>query len=135
VSVAGGTVTFNATAPGTYSFTYQAQDAAGLVSANTATVTVQVAASESLTIAKNEYVRSKSQLKAQGTLTPAASQTVRLEFVNSSTGAVVGSIGTYPIDGAGNWQAATTVALPTGANVLRATSSNGTVRNVAITFK
>jgi hypothetical protein len=55
--------------------------------------------------------------------------------VNSSTGAVVGSIGTYPIDGAGNWQAATTVALPTGANVLRATSSNGTVRNVAITFK
>jgi hypothetical protein len=135
VSVAGGTVTFNATAPGTYSFTYQAQDAAGLVSANTATVTVQVAGNESVTISKNEYVRSKSLLKAQGTVTPAAGQTVRLEFVNSSTGAVVGSIGTYPTDGAGNWQASVTVPLPTGANVVRATSSNGTVRNTAISFK
>ena len=45
-TVAGGTVTFTSATAGTKTFTYRAVDAGGLVSANTATVTVTVAASE-----------------------------------------------------------------------------------------
>jgi hypothetical protein len=133
VTVNGGSVDFLATATGTYTFTYQAQDAAGALS-NTATVTVQVAAAESLSISKNEYVRSKSQFKAQGTISPAANQTIKLEFVDSA-GTVVGQIGTFSTDAVGNWQAATTVALPSGATALKATSSNGTVRTAALVIK
>ncbi|MBI2317503.1 MAG: cadherin-like domain-containing protein, partial [Betaproteobacteria bacterium] len=66
-SVAGGTVTFTAGAPGTYTFTYQAKDAGGLVSANTATVTVTVAAAESLSFTKAQYVVSKSRIVVSGT--------------------------------------------------------------------
>lgn len=134
ISFIGGLVTFNAAAGGTYSFTYQAQDAAGVISANAATVTVQVAAAESMTIAKNEYVRSKSQLRAQGTITPAANQRITLEFVNAA-GTVVGLAGNATADGAGNWQVQATVALPAGATALKATSSNGTVRTAALVLK
>ncbi|MBI2320133.1 MAG: cadherin-like domain-containing protein [Betaproteobacteria bacterium] len=133
-SVSGGVVTFSATAAGTYTFTYQAQDASGAISANTATVTVTVAAGETLTILKNEYVSSKGMLKAQGTVSPAANQTVKLEFVNS-LGTVLGQAGTYTTDGVGNWQAQTTVALPAGASALKATTSNGSVRAVALVLK
>jgi hypothetical protein len=134
ISVNGGIVTFTATAGGSYSFTYQALDTAGLASANAATVTVQVAAAETVSITRAEYVRSKGRLKAQGTISPAANQTITLQFVNSS-GTVVGEAGTAQADAAGAWIRDATVPLPTGATVLRATSSNGTVRNTALQLK
>jgi hypothetical protein len=132
VSVAGGVVTFSATAGGTYSFTYQAVDAAGAASANAATVTVQVAAAETLAIARAEWDRGR--LRANGTLSPAAIQTITLQFVNS-TGAVVGSAGTATTDAAGLWARSASVSLPAGATVLRATSPNGTVINRALSIR
>ena len=134
VSLAGPQVTFLATAPGTYVFTYQAQDAAAEISANAATVTVQVSGAESLSIKRAEYVRSKSCLRAEGTIGPAANQTVALEFVNSG-GTVLGSAGSAVTDAAGNWDIDATVPLPTGATALKATSSNGTVRAANLSLK
>lgn len=134
ISFTGGIVTFSAASGGSYTFTYQAQDVAGTISANTATVTVQVAAAEALNIAKNEYVRSKSQLRAQGTVTPAAGQRITLEFVNSA-GTVLGQAGTATADGVGNWQVQAIVALPSGASALKVTTSNGTVRTAALVLK
>ncbi|MBI4290419.1 MAG: cadherin-like domain-containing protein [Betaproteobacteria bacterium] len=133
-SVAGGVVTFNATAGGTYTFTYQAQDASGAVSANTATVTVQVAAAETISFTRAEYIVSKSRIKVQGTISPAANQTVKVEFVNSA-GTVLGTAGTVVADAAGNWTLDTTVARPTGTSAVKATSSNGTVRSTALISK
>jgi hypothetical protein len=133
-SVAGGVVTFNATAGGTYTFTYQAQDASGTVSANTATVTVQVAAAETISFVRAEYVVSKSRIKVQGTISPAANQTVKLEFVNSA-GTVLGTAGTAIAGATGSWALDTTVARPTGTSAVKATSSNGTVRSTALVSK
>jgi hypothetical protein len=134
ISVNGGTVTFNSPQGGTYTFTYQAQDASGALSVNTGTVTVNVSGQESLTIAKAEYVRSKNLLKSQGSISPAAGQTITLQFTNSA-GTVLGLAGTATVDALGNWAASPTVPLPTGATSLKATSSNGTARAVAISFK
>lgn len=134
VAVAGGSVSFTASVAGAYSFTYQAQDAAGAISANTATVTVQVAGGEVLTFTKAEYVASKNRLKAQGTVSPAASQTVTLDFVDSA-GTVLGAAGSTVADAAGAWAVDQVVARPAGATALRATSSNGTVRTSALTLK
>jgi Bacterial Ig domain len=130
---ASGVFAFNATAGGTYSFTYQAQDASLATSANTATVTVQVAATETLTITRAEYVRSKGRLKAQGTISPAANQTITMVFVDAS-GTVLGAAGST-VAVAGSWLLDTVVPLPTGTTAVRATSSNGTARVLALTLK
>lgn len=134
VTVAGGIVSFTATAAGTYSFTYQAQDAAAAISANTATVTVQVAGGETLSFVKAEYVLSKTRLKAQGTISPAANQTVTLDFVDAA-GTVLGAAGSAVADAAGAWQVDRVVPLPAGATALKATSSNGTVSTSALNRK
>jgi len=132
-SLAGGVVTFSASAAGTYTFTYQAQDAALALSVP-ATVTVQVAAGETLTFSKAEYVRSKSNLRAQGTIAPAASQRVGVAFIDAA-GSVLGTAGTATADAAGIWTLDTVVALPLGATALKATSSNGTVKTTALIMK
>ncbi len=134
ISVAGGVVTFNAAAGGSYSFTYQARDAAGVLSANTATVTVQVAAAETLSITRAEYVLSKGRIKVQGTITPVANQKITLEFVDSA-GVVLGLAGTAIEDVSGNWAIDTAIARPAGATAVKATSSNGSVRSVALIAK
>jgi len=134
-TVAGGVVSFNAIKTGTYTFTYQAQDAGGLVSSNAATVTVQVASSESISFQKAIYTVSQSKLVAQGTLTPVMQQTVKLEFVNSA-GTVLGTAGTVPTDALGNWQIQLVgIPLPTGTVSLKATTSNGTVKAQALQLK
>lgn len=134
VSVAGGVATFNATAAGTYTFSYQAQDAAAATSLNTATVTVQVAGAETLSISRAEYVVSKGNLRAQGTVSPATAQAIKLEFV-SSAGVVVGLAGNTATNAQGAWAIDTLVALPAGASRLRATSANGSVREGALALK
>lgn len=131
---AGGVFNFLASAAGTYTFTYLAQDAAGVTSSVPATVTVQVSAGETLAIARAEYIVSKGRLRAQGTLSPVAQQTVRLDFINSA-GTVLGYAGTATTDATGLWQLDVAVPLPSGANRLRATSSNGTVRTGALSIK
>lgn len=129
----GGVFDFSATAAGTYTFTYQAQDAAGATS-GTAQVTVQVAAGETVAITRAEYVVSKGRLRAQGTVSPVAQQAVRVEFANSA-GAVLGYAGTATTDASGLWQLDVSVPLPTGANRLRATTSNGSVRTATLSIK
>jgi hypothetical protein len=133
-SVAGGIVNFNATAPGTYTFTYQAQDATGLVSANTATVTVQVAAVETVGITSNLFVLAKNRLTVVGTIAPVMFQTVRVDFVNG-LGTVVGTAATVASTVLGGWSIDTVVPLPAGTVSIKATTSNGTVRATALTLK
>lgn len=134
VTVSGGVVTFTTAAGGTYSFTYYALDSAGATSANPATVTVQVAAAETLTIGRAEYIRGKGRLRAQGTISPVAGQTIAVEFLSAS-GAVLGFAGTGATDAIGNWSVDVAVPLPTGATQIRATSSNGTSRIAALSVK
>lgn len=131
---AGGVFDFLASASGSYTFTYLAQDMAGATSAVPATVTVQVSAGETLAISRAEYVSSKGRLRAQGTLSPVAQQTVRVDFANAA-GTVLGYAGLATTDAAGLWQLDVAVPLPTGANRLRATSSNGTVRTGTLSLK
>lgn len=134
VTVSGGVVTFTTAAGGTYSFTYYALDSAGATSANPATVTVQVAAAETLTIGRAEYIRGKGRLRAQGTISPIAGQTIAVEFLSAS-GAVLGFAGTGTTDVTGNWSVDVAVPLPTGATQIRATSSNGTSRVATLSLK
>ncbi|HSB72799.1 MAG TPA: cadherin-like domain-containing protein [Candidatus Methylomirabilis sp.] len=129
----GKTVSFTATAAGIYSFTYQAQDAAG-VQSNPTTVTVTVASAETISITRAEYVVSKGRIKTQGTISPAAGQSITLVFLNSA-GTVLGTAGTTIADAVGNWVVDTAVALPTGASRVRATSSNGSVATATLTLK
>jgi Bacterial Ig domain len=134
-SVAGKIVTFTATKTGTYTFTYQAMDAGGLSSASPATVTVQVAAAETLTYTKNEYIVSKSRLVVSGTVSPIAGQTVKVQFVDQN-GLVLGTAGTVTSDANGNWLLDIVgIALPTGTVSVRSTTSNGTVLATALTLK
>jgi len=132
-TVAGGIISFTPSAGGTVSFTYQAQDRSGVNSVNTATVTVLVSASETLTITRAEYVVSKNRLKVQGTMTPSANQTITIVFVGAD-GTVLGTAGSTGV-AAGSWLLDTVVPLPTGTTAVRATSSNGTVRSLALTRK
>ncbi len=134
VTVAGGTVTFTATIAGTYTFTYQAQDRAGAISANTATVTVTVTGAETEAFTLSQYIRSSSRLRATGTISPDAGQSIRLDIVNAA-GTVIGTAGSV-VEIAGTWTFdIRPFTLPTGATALKATSSNNTVATLAITFK
>jgi hypothetical protein len=133
-SVAGGIVTFNATKAGIYTFTYKAQDATGLISANTATVTVQASAAEALAISSNLYVAAKQRLTVVGTIAPIALQTVRVDFVNS-VGTVVGNAGTVTSTVLGGWSMDTILPLPAGTVSIKATTSNGTVLAALLVIK
>jgi hypothetical protein len=135
-SVAGGIVTFAATAPGTYSFTYRAQDAGGLVSVTPATVTVQVAAVESITVDLAEYIQNKSRLRVSGVISPNANQTVTLEFVNGNTvpPTVLGTAGTVA-SAAGAWALDTVIPLPDGTTSVKASGAYGGVNAIGLTLR
>lgn len=134
VTVAGGIVTFKSPVVGTFTFTYNAMDRAGAVSATPATVTVQVAAAESLAITRADYVRSKGLLRAQGTINPVSGQTIAVEFL-SAAGVVLSFAGSTVADAVGNWALDVATPLPSGATQIRATSSNGTSRLAPIALK
>jgi hypothetical protein len=133
-SVVGGIVTFNATKAGTYTFTYKAQDATALISANTATVTVTASAAESLVFSSNLYVVAKQRLTVVGTIAPIALQTVRIDFVNA-LGTVVGTAGTVTSTVLGGWSVDVILPLPAGTVSIKATTSNGTVLATLLTLK
>ncbi|NMG45841.1 hypothetical protein GPA22_19165 [Aromatoleum toluvorans] len=134
VTVAGGVVSFRSPVAGRFTFTYNAIDTAGAISATPATVTVQVAAAETVSITRSEYVSSKGRLRAEGLIGPAAGQTVTVEFL-SSTGGVLGLAGTATPDAVGNWAVDAVVARPAAASRLRATSSNGATTVTTLTLK
>jgi hypothetical protein len=134
-TVVGGTVTFTSATAGVKTFTYRAVDAGGLVSANTATVTVTVAAAETMAFTKNLYTVSQQKLVAAGTVAPAADQTVTVTFVNSA-GVVLGTAGTAVTDATGAWLLQIVgIPLPVGTVSIKATTSNGTSSAIALTIK
>ena len=135
-SVAGGIVTFTAATPGAYSFTYRAQDAGGLLSANTATVTVQVAAAEAVTVDLAEYIQDKSRLRVTGIISPAADQSVKVEFINGTTvpPTVLGTAGTVT-SAIGAWALDTVIALPAGTTSVKATGAFGGVNAIGLTLR
>jgi len=138
---AGGVCSFTPSATAsTISFTYRTVDSAGAQSANTATVSVTVAAAEQVGISRADYTRAGSRLRVVGTVTPGMGQTVDLVFVNSA-GTVVGNVATgIPVTGT-NWVFDQSgIPLPTGATSVRATShnpdnANTTVRAQALSIK
>lgn len=114
--LAGGVVTFtppSTTPAGTYSFTYQAVDSAGNVSANTATVSVILSTTEAIVPAKAIYTQAKGRWTLSGTASPIAGQTITMKYVdgkfkvngacpvnNNAAGTI---IGTAVVDATGNW--------------------------------
>ncbi len=129
----GKTVSFRATAAGIYSFTYRAQDAAGTLS-NPTTVTVTVASAETLTITQAQFERAKGRLRVGGSISPAAGQTITINVLDAAgtvlrTDTVVSSGTAWILDVPGG------VILPTTANRVRATSSNGSVATAGLTIK
>ncbi|MBI4322452.1 MAG: cadherin-like domain-containing protein [Chloroflexi bacterium] len=101
-TVAGNVVNFNASLPGTYTFTYSAQDAGGALS-NFATVTVNVGAAESIAISLAEYRRSQSRFRMTGTISPVTSppQTLQIRWANGTNTTSV--VATPVADALGNW--------------------------------
>ena len=100
--IVNGLVTFTP-APGTtgsQTFTYQARDANGLVSPNTATVTVTVAGSETVTIQLAEFRTTNREWRVSGVVTPTTSGTVTITYANGPNAGFV--VGTAPIT-AGTW--------------------------------
>lgn len=108
---AGGSVTFTPTATGSFTFTYQAQDRAGMLSATAATVTVTVNATEAIVVTKSQYVVSKNRWVVSGTDSVIAGQTLTLAYTGGTykvggvcTGNAAGTvIGTAPVGALGNW--------------------------------
>jgi len=96
---------------------------------------VQVAAGEALVVTRAEYTTSKRQLRVQGTVSPAAGQTIRLEFTDPA-GTVLGNAGSVTATATGAWALTTSgVVLPAGATRIKATSSNGTAAALALSIK
>jgi hypothetical protein len=116
-SFAGGAVSFtppSTTAAGAYTFTYNAVDADGLVSAVPATVTVTVSTAEAIIPAKGIYTQAKGRWTVSGTDSPIAGQTLTIAYdpgtvatykVNGvCTGNAAGTtIGSAVLDTLGNW--------------------------------
>jgi hypothetical protein len=106
---AGGLVSFTGSAAGTYTFSYRAGDQAGVLSANAATVTVSVAASETITITRSDFVRNNFRWRLAGTDNVLAGQTLTISYVNGTVrggptnGAAGTVIGTAVVDATGAW--------------------------------
>jgi cadherin-like protein len=103
----GGLVTFTAPNSATpYTFTYQAQDTAGALSA-AATVTVTIAQAEAIIITKSIYTVSKGRWTVSGTDNILGAQTLTVTFNNgtyaSGASAVGTVIGTATVDPTGAW--------------------------------
>jgi hypothetical protein len=137
---AGGIVTVTAPAAGTVTFTYHTQNASGLISANAATVTLNVVAADTVTVTKAIFTASSARWVVTGT-TSVANQTLTLSYVNGQAAGHV--LATVPVDNLGNWtldiRGVTgldnpTTLLPKPTN-LKATSSAGGSAVTLITYK
>jgi hypothetical protein len=97
---AGGIITFTATIPGTYTFTYQAQDAEGNISANAGTVTVVAVNADTLGITKALFNSSQSRWVITGTDPTGEGATITLSYSDGPNAGHV--LGTAVVAG-GNW--------------------------------
>jgi hypothetical protein len=98
----GGVVTFTPPAqnpPGRYTFTYNAVDQSGTVSAIPATVTVTLSGGEAIIPAKTQYTQNKGRWVMSGTVSPDGGQTITMTYVD----------GTYKVNGACTGNAAGTI--------------------------
>ncbi len=136
---AGGNITFTGSGGGSvYTFTYQAQDKAGALSANTATVTMTVNATEAIVVQKSIFTSKTWRWTVAGTDSLIAGQTLVINYdiatpptykVNGvctqMTAATNPVIGTAVVDALGNW---TYDVLGTSAGAWNPTNtgSNGT---------
>lgn len=118
-SFAGGVVNFAppaTTAAGPYTFTYNAVDADGLMSATPATVTVNVSTAEAIIVASDIYTQAKGRWTVKGTDSPANGQTLSMTYdlstaptykVNGICTALTAAndpvVGTATVDALGNW--------------------------------
>lgn len=107
-SVTGGpVVNFIATAAGIYTFTYRAQDAGGVLSANAATVSVTVTASEIIAVQQSFFRRIAARWIVSGTDSVHANQTLTIAYQNGvfadRTSAAGTVIGTATVDATGAW--------------------------------
>jgi hypothetical protein len=101
-AVFNGTVSVTPTAAGPQTFTYRARDAAGALSPNTATVTVNVGATETVTIQIAEYRTVPRRLRVSGTISPTNTGSVTIRTFNASTPGTTTFTGTAQIVG-GTW--------------------------------
>jgi hypothetical protein len=137
----GNAVSFLATAAGTYTFTYQPRDAAGTLSANTATVTVIVAGQETVQITLAEYRRNQGRLRLTGTVAPVANPPQRMEVRWANGTNTISIVATPVADAAGNWavdiRGATGIQNPdnSGATQVRVTSPGGGAATANIAFR
>jgi hypothetical protein len=137
---AGGLVTVTVGAPGTYTFTYQTQNVGGLVSANAATVTLNVIPNDVVTVTKALFTISSKRWVVTGT-TSVPNQNLTISYADGSAAGFV--LATVPVDALGNWtldirgvtgtQDPTTLAVRPKS--LKTTSSFGGVATTAITYK
>jgi hypothetical protein len=128
----GKNVSFTATAAGIYSFTYQARDAAGALS-NPTTVTVTVSSAETIVIQLAQFTVSGGRYRVSGSIAPASGQTMTIQMLNTAgtvlrTDTVASAAGAWALD-------IRNISLPSGANRVRVTSSNGTVQTATLTIK
>jgi hypothetical protein len=109
-----GMITYTPTTTGAFSFTFQAKDVDGALSANTATGTVTVSPNEIIAFGKHQYVQNKNRWTVDGTDNIIQGQTITVVYEN---GTLVGAsapcngtatnpncvIGTAVVDGLGAW--------------------------------
>lgn len=146
----GSVVTFTATAPGTYTFTYRARDLAGLTSVNPATVTVTVSAVETITVRQSMFRTKASRWIVSGTNSVLSGQTMTITYANgvlaNGSSAVGTVVGTAQVSPTGTWalnlRGVTGVLNPTDRAAfltlptqLRITSSLGSSQTATITVR
>jgi hypothetical protein len=113
----------SASGVGTFTFTYQVADKAGVLS-NPATVTVKVQGAETIVATAAEYRADKQRWKVNGTSTVVANQTITVRPFNGTTTGPV--IGTTVVGVGGVWSLDVISSVsPVGYNRVRATSPLG----------
>src|SRR3954469_10907021 len=97
---AAGNVTFTAATDGTYTFTYHAVDNAGAISANAATVTVNVIANDTVVVSSAQFRDAQKRWVISGTGS-APNQTIHLTYEDGSAAGT--EIGTALVTVTGAW--------------------------------
>jgi hypothetical protein len=139
----GGTVAFNSDGTirytpkpgftGTETFMYAVRDTYSTPGiSRAASVSVNVVG-ETITFNRSQYTVAQSRLRVDGTIFPAAGQTVLLDYIGSA-GEVLGTAGGVVADVTGNWRLDAITVLPAGTTAIRATSPNGVVQFSTLTL-
>src|SRR4051812_21295789 len=97
---AASNVTFTAATEGTYTFTYHAVDNAGAISANAATVTVNVIANDTVVVSSAQFRNAQKRWVISGTGS-APNQTIHLTYDDGSAAGT--EIGTALVTVTGAW--------------------------------